>query len=128
MYKYYIFLHQRKVYTIKYSNTLPLLIFTWFLKFRKTEFMNSIFGLFRTWILQAKEAVKIKFKIDQKWSLSKSIFRNPFFKNQVQINRGYETRIMIKCTGILVTLRKQGMWEKREIVYYAFCFKKWIKN
>ena len=75
MYKYYIFLLQRKVYSIKYSNTLPLLIFTWFLKFRKIDFMNSIFGLFRTWILEAKEAVKIQFKIDQKWSSSKSTFQ-----------------------------------------------------
>ena len=45
---------------------------------------NSIFGLFPTWILQATQAVKIKFKIDQN-----GVHRNPFFKNQMQVNRGW---------------------------------------
>ena len=50
---------------------------------------NSIFGLFRTWILQATQAVKIKCEKDQKTSSSKSIYRNPILKNKAQINRGW---------------------------------------
>ena len=46
------------------------------------------FCLFRTWILQATQAVKIKLEIDKKSSSSHLIFQTRFFKNQVLINRG----------------------------------------
>jgi hypothetical protein len=38
------------------------------------ELMNSIFGLFQTGILQATQAVNIKFKLDKKSRSSNSIF------------------------------------------------------
>ena len=51
--------------------------------------MNLIFCLFRIGFLQAIQAVKIKFKLDKKSSLSNLIFQTRNFKNQqVQINRG----------------------------------------
>ena len=56
----------------------------WKVEFEKSRWTNLMFCLFRTWFLLP---AKFKFKIAQKWSSSKSIFWNPFFKNQVQINR-----------------------------------------
>ena len=59
-----------------------LLICIWFLK----NGIRKIFGLVQTWFLAGYTSSKIKFKIHQKWS--KFIFWIPFFKNQVQINKG----------------------------------------
>ena len=81
------------------------MICTWFLKnhFGKIKFddlefwsiSNWIFtpsaackNQFWNWFLQATQAIKIKFKIDKKSSLSNLIFQTWFFRNQVQINRG----------------------------------------
>ena len=54
----------------------------------KSSLMNWIFFLFQTWILQAKQAVKIHFKVDQKSSSSNLNFQTLSFKKQVQIDRG----------------------------------------
>ena len=62
--------------------TVPLLICLdfWKMDFEKWISTNSIFGLFWIWFYCLCSL--------QKSSSSKSIFRIPFFKNQVQINRG----------------------------------------
>ena len=58
------------------------------IKFEKSIWTNLNFSLFQTWILQAKQAVKIKFKTDKKSSSSNLIFQSRIFKNQVHINMG----------------------------------------
>ena len=45
------------------------------IKFEKPSWTNLTFSLFRTWILQATQAVKIKFEIDKKSRLSNLIFQ-----------------------------------------------------
>ena len=73
----------------------------------------------------SKDQVRNRLKMEfVEIHFSKSIFQKSSADQQETF------RIMMKCTGILVTLRKQGMWEKKEIVtvYYAFCLKKWIKK
>ena len=49
--------------------------------------MDAIFGLVRTWFFLPVLPAKFKYEIDQNWNSSKSIFQNPLFENQVQINR-----------------------------------------
>ena len=44
-------------------------------QFEILSLMNLIFGLFKSGILQATQAVNIKFKLDKKSSLSNSIFQ-----------------------------------------------------
>ena len=70
------------IYNLLQSLLLPftLLIYTWFLENQKSSWMNLIFCLFRTWILQAIQAVN---QIDKKSSSSNLIFQTRFFKNQV---------------------------------------------
>ena len=76
------------------SLTNPLLICTWFLKNQVEKFKFDELDFlvcknhFRNWFLQAKQAVKFQFKINQKSSLLNLIFPNWSFRNQVQINRG----------------------------------------
>ena len=74
--------------------TIPLLICTWFLK--------NQFGII-------KLDVQVYFKLDfyclfrlQKSSSSKLIFTTWFFKNKVQINRGYEQPLKFLFFGYLV--------------------------
>ena len=62
--------------------------------------MNLVFGLFWTWILQATQAVKVKFEIEKKSSSSNLIFQTQFFKYQVKSNK-FEN---------LVTLLKWAVW------------------
>ena len=62
----------------------------WKIEFEKSSWMNLIFGLFQTWILQATQAVKIKFEIDQKSSSANLTFQTRFFKDQAQINMGFD--------------------------------------
>ena len=89
----------------------------WKMDFKKWTSTKSIFGLFRTWILQATQAVKIKFEKDQKCISSKSIFRNPFFKKQVQINRGYANFVCFLFT-LLIHIENLHKW----VIYYYSIF------
>ena len=67
-----------------------------YLSFEKSSWKNQVRwtgflafkNQFRNWFFQTTQAVKIKFKIDEKSSLSNWIFPNWFFRHQVEINRG----------------------------------------
>ena len=81
----------------------PLLICNWFFVnwvWKIKLGVNLIFCLFWTWILQATQAVKVKFEIEKKSSSSNLIFQTQFFKYQVKSNK-FEN---------LVTLLKWAVW------------------
>ena len=60
--------------TLCYSNYNPLSIYcTWF--WNSPGFMNWIFSLFQTWILQATTGRKIQFRLEKNSSSSNLIFQ-----------------------------------------------------
>ena len=61
----------------------PPVVF-WNMDFDERILTNSVFCLFRTWILQTIQVVKIKFGVH--WN---SFLKIHLKKNQVQINKGY---------------------------------------
>ena len=66
-----------------WSTLSPLLICPWKMEFVKSSWMNLIFCLFQTWIWQATQAEKIKFKIDKKSGSSNMIFQTQFFQKSI---------------------------------------------
>ena len=64
--------------TVRQTNALS--ICTWFLK-NQLSSINWIFCLVWTWILQATQAVKIQYELDQKSSLSNLIFQAWFWEH-----------------------------------------------
>ena len=65
-------------------------------------FKLDFFCLVRTWMLLP---AKIHCKLDKKSSSSNSIFQTRNFKIQVQIDRGIEMRMILKCFGYSVIFR-----------------------
>ena len=75
-----------------------LLICTWFLKNRvkkiKLDELDFFVYIFRSWILQATQAVNIKFKLGKKSSSSNLIFQTRFFRQLGELeNKGSLTYV-----------------------------------
>ena len=90
----------------------------WKIKFEKSCWMNLIFGLFHTWILQTTQAVKVEFELT-----INQVHPTWFFKNQVKINKGREIRTQITPKGWMVWIlnHKITLYKGK---YFHQCFVK----
>ena len=108
----------------------PILICTRFLKnwVWKSSWMNLIFCLFWTWILQATQAVKIKFEIDQKSSSSNLIFQTWFFRKQLisTLERLFpHNGLLLQNRGYWISLLSRPHWMDSVQMLHTNTFSSW---
>ena len=115
-----------------WSNLHPIYLHMIFEKssLKTLGWMNLIFCLFQTWILQATQAVKVKFKLDKKSSSSNLIFQIWFFKKSfleyIQlrfcwVSWKYAESLYESSQSLLrIRWKYSQLSNKRVLVYYVF--------